>query len=430
MESRLNRRTFLKGIAATTGAATAGAFVITRPGWSQTRPIKLGIIEPQSGPVKYVGDNNIAGYRFAVERLNAAGGALGRQLELVVADSELKSDVATRRANDLVLRDKVDILVVNTGSHIAKAVSQVAAQHKKVFFSTGTEARELTGEEFFETTFRTCLNTDMHSGQLAVYFARMAARKYTRFYLLNQDYNFGHAVAEGFKKKFAEIKSPEQTIVADEYHPLQRVHDFAPYITKIMASGADAVITGNWGQDLRLLIQHGAALGWKVTVGSYFLNDPVVLQAVGSAAVGHVTADAYLITVDTPENKAFLKAWRARYPDAPIGYRYPDLTIGRCVNAVLWVGDVIKRAGSMDTQQVIKAWEGSTFKAPWGEVEMRACDHQMLTPGYVAEILEPGRIPQDIRYFGNEFPYTGPATHIPRDEMTVPPRETGNVRCA
>lgn len=425
----IDRRTFLRGAAA--GAAVAAApAVILRPGWAQTGPIKLGIVEPQSGPVKYVGDNNIAAYRFATERINQAGGVLGRKMELVIADSELKPDVATRRANDLVLGEKVDILVVNTGSNIAKAVSQVANQHRKLFFSTGTEAAELTGEEFFDTTFRCCLNTDMHSAQIAVYFARMAPQKYTKFYLLNQDYNFGRAAAEGFKKKFERIKAPDQQIVGEEYHPLQKTQDFGPYITKIMASGAEVVMTGNWGQDLRLLLQQGASLGWKVKVGNYFLNDPTVLQAVGKAAVGHITADAYLITVDTPENREFLKAWRARYPDAPVGYRYPDLTIGRCYHAVLWVGEVIKKAGSLDTNALIKAWEGSKFKTAWGDVEMRACDHQMLTPGYVAEIMEPEKIPQNIRYFGNEFPYIGPATAIPRDEMTVPPRETGNKRCA
>jgi branched-chain amino acid transport system substrate-binding protein len=424
---RIDRRTFLRGAAAAAAGAPA---VLLRPGWAQTGPIKLGIVEPQSGPVKYVGDNNIAGYRFAIERLNQAGGLLGRQVEIVVADSELKPDVATRRANDLVLGEKVDFLVVNTGSNIAKAVSQVAQQHHKVFFSTGTEAAELTGEEFFPTTFRCCLNTDMHSAQLAVYFARMAPQKYTKFYLLNQDYNFGRAAAEGFKKKFNRIKAPGQQIVGEEYHPLQKTQDFGPYITKIMASGAEVVMTGNWGQDLRLLLQQGASLGWKVKVGNYFLNDPTVLQAVGKAAVGHITADAYLITVDTPENREFLKLWRARYPDAPVGYRYPDLTVGRCVYAVLWLGDVVKRAGSVATDAVIKAWEGARFRTAWGEVEMRACDHQMLTQGYVAEIQEPERIPAAIRYFGTEFPYIGPATLIPREEMTVPPRETGNKRCA
>lgn len=428
--SHISRRSFLKG-AATVGAAAAAPSVILRPGWAQTGPIKLGIVEPLSGPVAYIGESTTAGYRFAAERLNAAGGVLGRKVEIVTGDSELKPDVATRRANDLVLSDKVDILVVNTGSNIGKAVSQVANQARKVFISTGTEAAELTGEEFFDTTFRCCLNTDMHSAQLAVWFARMAPQKYTKFYLLNQDYNFGRAAADGFKKKFNKIKSASQSIVGDEYHPLQKVQDFAPYITKIMASGAEVLMTGDWGQDLRLLLQQGAGLGWKVKVGNYFLDDGDVMKNVNKAAVGQVTADAYLSTLDTPDNKAFIKAWRARYPDAPIGYRFPVLTIARCVNAVMWVGDVIKRANGLETDKLIKTWEGSKFKTIWGgDVEMRPCDHQMLTQGYIAEVMEPDKIPADIRHFGNEFPFLGRPVEIPKAEMTVPPKETGNKRCA
>jgi branched-chain amino acid transport system substrate-binding protein len=426
--THLSRRRFLAAAAA---AGAVGPFVIGRPGWAQTGPIKIGIVEPLSGPVAYIGEANVAGFRFGAERVNAGGGVLGRKIELVTGDSELKPDVATRRANDLVLSDRVDFLAVNTGSNIAKAVSQVASQNKKVFFSTGTEAAEMTGEEFFDTTFRCCLNTDMHSAELALYFTKLAPQKYTKFYLLNQDYNFGRAAADGFKKKFSRIKAADQVIVGDEYHPLQKVQDFGPYVTKIMASGAQVVMTGDWGQDLRLLLQQGAGLGWKVKVGNYFLDDPTVVKAVGKSAVGQITADAYLSTVETPENKEFVKAWRARYPDAPVSYKYPTLTVGRCANAVIWLGDVVKRAGSLDTAKVIKAWEGAKFKTLWGaEVEMRACDHQMLTQGYVAEVLEPDKIPADIRYFGTEFPYIGKPVLLPKDEITIPPRETGNKRCA
>jgi branched-chain amino acid transport system substrate-binding protein len=424
MSQQISRRRFVAG-----AAAAAGPFIITRPGWAQTGPVKIGVLEPLSGPVKYIGDGYTASVRFGADRVNKAGGVLGRKLEIVPVDSELKPDVATRRANDLVLGEKVDILAMGTGSNIAKAASQVANQYKKVFVSYGTEAAELTGEEFFPTTFRCCLNTDMHSAQLAVYFARLAPKKYTKFYLLNQDYNFGRAAADGFKKKFTRIRAADQQIVGEEYHPLQKVQDFGPYITKIMASGAEVVITGDWGQDLRLLIQQGAGLGWKAKLGNYFLNDPTVLQAVGKAAVGHVTADAYLITVDAPENREFVRAWRAHYPDAPLSYRYPDLAFGRAAYAIQWVADVAKRAGSLDTQSLITAWEGAKFKTAWGEVAMRPCDHQMLTRGFVAEIMEPEKIPPAIRYW-TEFPYIGAPTMIARDEMTVPPSETGNPRCA
>src|SRR5262249_31433753 len=152
--------------------------------------------------------------------------------------------------------------------------------------------------------------------------------------------------------------------------------------------------------------------------GNYFLDDPLVMQTVGKAALGQVTADAYLSTVDTQENRDLIKAWRARYPDAPISYKYPTLTTARCANAVAWVADAIKRSGSLDTEKVIKAWEGSKIKTLWGaEAEMRTCDHQMLTQGYIAEIMEPEKIPAELRYFGTEFPYLGKAVLLSKDDI-------------
>src|SRR5262252_4785887 len=134
MATRTSRRSFLK-IAAAAGAASVGPWVITRPGWSQTGPVKIGITEPLSGPVSYVGESFTAGTRFAAHKLNQAGGVLGRQVEIVPADSELKPDVATRRANDLLFGEKVDILAMGTGSSVGKAVSQVASQNRKIFIS-------------------------------------------------------------------------------------------------------------------------------------------------------------------------------------------------------------------------------------------------------------------------------------------------------
>jgi branched-chain amino acid transport system substrate-binding protein len=341
----------------------------------------------------------------------------------------MKGDVATRRANDLIFSEKVDFLT-GLGSTVGKAASQTASQNRKIFFTPTSEATELTGEEFFDTTFRCTVNTEMHSALLAVYFTKLAPRAHEKFYLLSEDDNFGRSATAGFRRKFAALKRPGQIIVGEEYHPFQRVQDFGPYITKVRASGADVVITSDWGQDLRLLLQQGRALGWNVKVGSFFLNDPSTLQAIGADAVGHVTASDYLVTVDSPANTEFVRKWRARYPNPPLESRVPDLTMGRYAECVRWLADVVKKAGSLDTARLIKAWEGAKFDMVWGEVEMRACDHQMQTPGYVAEVMVPERIPQEIRYFGSDFPYIGRPVRISRDDIAQPARETGNRRCA
>jgi branched-chain amino acid transport system substrate-binding protein len=424
----LSRRRLLKGAAAAS-VVTAAPAVIVRPGWSQTGPIKIGVLEPRSGPVKYVGDKHVAALGYAVEQVNAGGGLLGRKLEIVVADSEMKGDVATRRANDLIFSEKVDFLT-GLGSTVGKAASQIASQNRKIFFTPTSEAVELTGEEFFDTTFRCAVNTEMHSALLAVYFAKLAPRAYEKFYLLSEDDNFGRSATAGFRRKFAVLKRPGQTIVGEEYHPFQRLQDFGPYITKVRATGAEVVITSDWGQDLRLLLQQGRALGWNVKVGSFFLNDPSTLQAIGADAVGHVTASDYLVTVESPANMEFVKKWRARYPNPPLESRVPDLTMGRYAECVRWLAGVIKKAVSLETARLIKEWEGAKFDMVWGEVEMRACDHQMQTPGYVAEVMVPAMIPEKIRYFGNEFPYIGPPVTISRDDIAQPVRDTGNKRCA
>ena len=119
--------------------------------------------------------------------------------------------------------------------------------------------------------------------------------------------------------------------------------NFAPYVTKIMAAGAELVMSANWGPDLRLLLQQGAQLGWKVKLAGFFLNDPTLTQAVKDAAVGPVTTGIHMITVGTPENKALIEKWRAKFPEAPIFYRVPDLITGRGVNAWSWLFEVIRR---------------------------------------------------------------------------------------
>ncbi len=424
----ISRRTFLKGTAVAAGAMATGPFIITRPGWAETGPIKIGALEPRSGPAKYAGDWNVAAAEFALERINATGGVLGREMKLVVADSEMKPEVATRRANELLLGEKVDFMVA-FGGHIAKIVSRLSHQHKKLLIAPHTVPSEITGEDFFPTTFICSMNTKMIAWSLAVYFSRPENRNHTKFYLLNQDYNHGRDAANAFKQRFQQVKAADQEIVGEELFPLLKLKDFAPYITKVMAAGADVVITSSWGSDLRLIIKQGHELGWKVKVGGFYLNDPTLVQAVGSAAVGHVTTGIHMSTVETPENMAMLKAWRARFPDPPVFLKTMDLLGGRGVNAWLWLGDIIKKAGSLETEKLIQAWEGAKFRAIWGEVEMRACDHQMQTPSFVAEIMEPHKIPEHIRLLGNEMPYIGPATMIPKEEITVPPEETRNKRC-
>lgn len=418
MSQTINRRRLLVSV------AVAAPAILTRPGWAQTAPIKIGYIEPRGGPNKYIGDSRLAAAEFAIERTNAAGGLLGREIELVVADSELKPDVATRRANDMILGDKVDVLCAFGGA-VAKVVAQIAANNNRIFFSTSTLPTEMTGAEFLPTTFSLAFNSEMLAQSVAAYVAK---EKLAKIYVLCQDYASGRSAAGTFKKRFAQLKRADQAIVGEEYHPPFRVNDFAPYITKIMASGADTLMTANFGPDLRLLMQQGHQLGWKVKVIGFYLNDSTLTSVLGDAAVGHVTTGVNMATLDTPLNRELTRAWRTRYPDAPLAHRVPDLQTGQSLAGNMWLLDVIKKAGSMDTDALVKAWEGDKREVLWGPAEMRTCDHQLQSDCGVATIMKPADIPEAIRFFP-DFPYIGAAARIATEAITIAPGETGNKRC-
>lgn len=419
-----SRRRLIKGAASLGLGSIAAPALLLRPGWAQTGPIRIGLIEPRSGPNKYIGDSRIAAAEFVADRVNSAGGLLGRKIEFVPAESEMKPDVASRRANDLILGEKV-AAVSAFGGGIAKVVAQICNTNNTIFYSTSTLPTEMTGAEFVPTTFSLAFNSEMLAQSVAAYISK---EKLSKVYILCQDYASGRSAASTFRKRFDQIKRADQAIVGEEFHPPFKVNDFAPYITKIMASGADALMTANFGPDLRLLMQQGHQLGWKVKVVGFYLNDPTLTSAIGEAAIGHVTTGVNMITLKTPQNVQITAAWRAKYPDAPLAYRVPDLQTGQALVGNQWLLDVIKKAGSVDTAALIKAWEGDRRDVLWGPAQMRACDHQLQSGCGVATIMKPADIPADIRFFP-EFPYIGAATLIPVDSISIAPKETGNSRC-
>ena len=425
MNTSLERRRLITGVAKLGLASMAAPALLLRPGWSQTGPIKIGLIEPRSGPNKYIGDSRIAAAEFVADKVNAAGGLLGRKLEFIAVESEMKPDVASRRANDLILGEKV-AAVSAFGGGLAKVVAQICNSNNKIFFSTSTLPTEMTSTEFLPTTFSLAFNSEMLAQSVA---AHIAKTNLSKVYILCQDYASGRSAATTFRKRFTQIKKPEQTIVGEEYHPPFKINDFAPYITKIMASGADTLMTANFGPDLRLLVQQGHQLGWKVKIVGFYLNDATLTSAVGEASLGHVTTGVNMVTLKTPLNTQTIAEWRAKYPNAPLDHRVPDLQTGQALAGNQWLVDVIRKAGSLDTAALIKAWEGDSREILWGPAQMRACDHQLQSGCGVATIMKAADIPAEIRFFP-EFPYIGPATVIPVEAVSVPAQETGNKRCS
>ena len=381
--------------------------------------IVIGMVEAISGPFKASGDRFALAAKYAVDEINAKGGLLGKEVVLVLEDSGFRADVAVRKATKLILEDKADFLQGSLGSHVVLAMMKVAEKYKKVFVCPNSEADSITGNDFNPYVFRTTPSTGQRAAATISYLAKYT--KFRKYYILCMDFSLGREGGEDFKKNLKK-KIPDAQLVGEDYHPLA-LKDFAPYVNKVIASGAEVVLTTNYGPDLGNLIKTGGALGWKAITAGGVLFDPIIMQEVREAGLGHLVTSIALIDLDNPVHKKsyqdYLKYLEKKNMDK-VAFSPCFWAFGG-INGYRWLFDVIKKTGSTDTEKIIKTWEGMQYEMPWGKVTMRACDHQVLSP------VSAARIVRENDFF--PFPYTGKVTLIPEEEATVPPGETGNSRC-
>ena len=370
--------------------------------------IKLGVTEPLSGTFKNIGDRYLEGVQYAAKVLNQQGGVLGRQIEVIPIDSELKPDVVTRKSTALILKDQVKFFCGGTGSSVGAAMSTVAEQNNAIMFSYGMDAASMTGQKCSKNFFRPGTNTDMHSYALAAYIAKS---KFKKVYCIGQDYSFGHESIKPFISRIKKL-NPSIEIVAEVYHPLGE-KDYGPYVSPIVASGADLVFTTSWGNDLTLLVKQAKPFGLKAKFAGYYLSDEETVSAIGESEllVGSIASETYMVTIPTEENKRFIEGY---YKDKG---SYPFWLRGKAYNGTMFWAEALKKAGTDDVSAVIKAWEGLSYKGAGGTMVMRACDHQAMVPIWIAEIVPQSKF--------MKLPYVGEPIMIPAKDIEVPCEETG-----
>jgi branched-chain amino acid transport system substrate-binding protein len=370
--------------------------------------IKLGVTEPLSGTFKNIGDRYLEGVQYAAKVLNQQGGVLGRQIEVIPIDSELKPDVVTRKSTALILKDQVKFFCGGTGSSVGAAMSTVAEQNNAIMFSYGMDAASLTGAKCSKNFFRPGTNTDMHSYALAAYIAKS---KFKKVYCIGQDYSFGHESIKPFISRIKKL-NPSIEIVAEVYHPLGE-KDYGPYVSRIVASGADLVFTTSWGNDLTLMVKQAKPFGLKAKFAGYYLSDEETVSAIGESEllVGGIASETYMVTIPTEENKRFIEGY---YKDKGI---YPFWLRGKSYNGTMFWAEALKKAGTDNVSAVIKAWEGLSYKGTGGTMVMRACDHQAQVPIWIAEIVPQSKF--------MKLPYVGNPIMIPAKEIEVSCEETG-----
>jgi branched-chain amino acid transport system substrate-binding protein len=370
--------------------------------------IKLGVTEPLSGTFKDIGDRYLDGVQYAAKTLNESGGLLGKKVEVIPIDSELKPDVATRKAQNFILKDGVKFFCGGTGSSVGAAMEQLAEKQNVIMFTYGMAAASMTGERCSKNFFRPCGNTDQQSYALAELIAK---RGYKQVAIIAQDYSFGKEALAAFKKKLAE-RNPSAKIVAELYHPAG-TKDYAPYASQIINAKPDVVFTPNWGNDLTLLLKQGRPMGMNQKVFSYYINDEVTIQALGDdkLMIGNMGAEVYTLSIPTNKNEEFVAKF---YKDK--GY-YPTWLRGKAYIAAMFWAEAVKKAGKAEVGDVIKAWEGLSYDGPAGVWTMRACDHQVQMPFWYTEIVP------KTKFFNHAF--EAPAGMADAKSVEVPCEETG-----
>jgi len=363
----------------------AGAATIGMMASAGADTIRIGHIDPFSGTFSNVGAVNGKHVQFGADRVNAAGGVLdGDTLEIVRFDNKASAQ-ETVIAFQEALDDGIRIITQATSSGVALALNDAVIKHNLrnpddpvLYLNYGSADPSLTRDKCNYYMFR----FEAHSGmkQAAATDLIAADPEIKKVYIIGQDYGHGHEVSRYTKEMLAE-KRPDIEIVGDEFHPFGSVKDFTPYVAKILNSGADAVVTGNFGPDLTLLVKAANSAGLKAKFFTQYAGTFGTPTAIGAAGKGRVY-DAAPWHGNVPvelENEAaaqMAQDFEAKYEG--------DLYYTQIVVQMEMLAKAINVAGSADPTAIAAALESMEFEGATGKMHMRASDHQLIHPLFVS----------------------------------------------
>jgi len=366
----------------------AGIFAITLSFCSlfpafAAETVKIAHIDPMSGPFALVGDSFGRHLEAAAAAINAKGGI---QFEIVNFDNK-----SSPQESVLVLKQVTDsgirYMTQGAGSNNAHALSEAVAKHSTrnpdksiLFFNFAAQDPALTNEKCNFWHFRFDANVDMKLEALTGYIA--AQKNVKKIYLFNQDYAFGQAISKAGREMLAK-KRPDIEIVGDDLHPLAKVKDFSPYIAKIKSSGADGVITGNWGPDISLLIKASKDAGLGVIYYTINAHNAGAPSSIGAAGADHIK-QVLTWHANVADNKIekFANDYHKKYKD--------DFYYNTAKTELDMLAKAMADAKSTDPLKVAKALENMKFQSDTGEVWMRGDDHQIMQPIYIATFTKVG----------------------------------------
>ena len=369
---KFTRRLFALPVAA--AAMLSAGLVFAQSG----QTVKIAFIDPLSGPFANIGQNQLKSYQFSAEEFNKKNAA-GVKFEFVAFDNK-GSPQESLNVLKAAIDQGIRYVVQGNGSGAAAAISDAVSKHNErnpgkelVFLNYAAVDPDLTNSKCSFWHFRLDADTSQKMEALTSFMVDQPDVK--NVYLINQNYAHGVQVSRYFKETMTR-KKPDVKVVGDDLHPLGAVKDFAPYVAKIKASGADSIVTGNWGQDLTLLIKAAKDAGLNANFYTYYAVTGGVPTAMAAGVGGKVRVVASGHN-SVPGILKWQDAFKKKFND--------DWYTLQTFTALAMLSDGMAKAKSVDPVKVATAMSGMKFPGFGGEVEMRKTDHQLQQPLYITE---------------------------------------------
>ena len=362
-------------------------------------PLKIGIIESLSGAQTSTGRLYANAVKFGVDRINAAGGFNGEPVVVTEYDNAGGAPEAADKFRNAVA-DGVDIIFQGASSAIAGQLTEDVRKHnirnpgkEVIFINLGGDAMELTGAKCQFYQFRYTATAPMRVSAL-VSAMKEAGDLGDKVYSISQNYSWGQDMQAAVA---AAAESGGYTVVDEVLHDVNKIQDFAPFVARIKSAAPDTVFTGNWSNDLLLLMKAVGDAGLDVTFATAFLDQPGNIANAGKTALGHYIANNY-------DNAATDGEFAETYKTA-MGH-YPIFVEGHSTFALdalhQALGTVDFGGGDIDVTKIALALENTTIETPLGPISVRKEDHQTIRPVVVSKVVENPKYPADDTTMGFE----------------------------
>jgi branched-chain amino acid transport system substrate-binding protein len=403
------RRTLLK-----TGALVAGSAALGYPALAgaQANMIKIGHLTPLTGFLGALGEYAVQGIKMAAEEINASGGLLGRQIELISEDS-VNPQTASSKAQRMIEQNKVAVLMGEINSASALTISQVAARNKTLFMSIGARSDALRGKDCNRYTFHVDIPVTVMVNAAGEALLREGLVKGKKIYALTSDYLFGHDLSRQAKRFFT---ANGGTVIGDELVPTD-LTDFSPQLIKIRQARPDLIATNLGGNQVTNFVKQYAEFGLQFPVAGFNLNTADAWAA-GEGNLGGIWPTVWHHELKTPGSQAFVQKFTQKYGRIPENHAWIEYV------SLMMLAQAIRETKSVDPDKLIAYFESEAqFDVLKGrKAYFRSWDHQLMQEAYPFTVKPKGQAKnkQDFLLFGDAVPAAGD----PLEKLAPPKSES------